>query len=302
MLGASAERRRPSAIMSSVVFAWDSAETGRPSQSSADLDHVALEVGELAAGARVQRRVGGDAGEAAPGQGLADLVQVGGVDEELHVSPFRLASHCPRGAVAPLPKRRYHPAPAFPGQTGHDMQGFARHRQRGTRRLAGRGALHLPDDLDDLRRAGRTLQRPRKPGARSSSTSACSAPRWPSLSVAASGKRKRTGSFSALPKGTGLASVTTPSAGLSAPLSGRAWGSATWGAIDDVGAQHVHAPHDVVDVARGGHPQLHQGLPRPSSRRPPSPRPRRRDESDPRRAGHSACVPPPSHASTPGRR
>mgnify|MGYP003182830707 CR=1 FL=1 len=37
MLGASAERRRPSAIMSSVVFAWDSAETGRPSQSSAIL-------------------------------------------------------------------------------------------------------------------------------------------------------------------------------------------------------------------------------------------------------------------------
>ena len=34
MLGASAERRRPSAIMSSVVLAWDSAETGSPSHIS----------------------------------------------------------------------------------------------------------------------------------------------------------------------------------------------------------------------------------------------------------------------------
>ena len=53
-----------------------------------DLDHVVLEVRELAAGAGVQARVGGDAGKAAPGKRLADLVEVGGVDEELHAIPL----------------------------------------------------------------------------------------------------------------------------------------------------------------------------------------------------------------------
>ena len=53
-----------------------------------DLDHVVLEVRELAAGAGVQARVGGDAGKAAPGERLADLVEVGGVDKELHAIPL----------------------------------------------------------------------------------------------------------------------------------------------------------------------------------------------------------------------
>ena len=53
-----------------------------------DLDHVVLEVGELAAGAGVQARVGGDAGKAAPGERLANLVEVSGIDEELHAIPL----------------------------------------------------------------------------------------------------------------------------------------------------------------------------------------------------------------------
>ena len=64
---------------------------GRDRQALADLanlDHMRLEVGELAARLGVEGRVGCHAGQNAPARRLANLVEVGGVDEELHDVPL----------------------------------------------------------------------------------------------------------------------------------------------------------------------------------------------------------------------
>ena len=50
----------------------------------ADARDMALKIGELAPDFRVERRVGRNAGYNAPGRSLANLVEVGGVQEELH--------------------------------------------------------------------------------------------------------------------------------------------------------------------------------------------------------------------------
>jgi hypothetical protein len=63
------------------------AETGTSLADAADLGHVVLEVGELAAGPGVERRVGGHAGENPPALRLLDLVQVRCVNKELHDDP-----------------------------------------------------------------------------------------------------------------------------------------------------------------------------------------------------------------------
>ena len=49
-----------------------------------NLEHMRLKVGKLAAGFGVQGRVGGNTGQATPALGLGDLVQIGGIDKELH--------------------------------------------------------------------------------------------------------------------------------------------------------------------------------------------------------------------------
>ena len=98
MFGARAESLRPSADVRGFAVHRDAAlddhllgglrgGLGGDGQTLAhlrDLDHVRLEVGELAAGTSVEGRVRGDAGEAAPAHGFLDLVDVCGVDKELH--------------------------------------------------------------------------------------------------------------------------------------------------------------------------------------------------------------------------
>ena len=54
-----------------------------------NLEHMRLKVGKLAAGLGVQGRVGGNTGQAAPALGLGNLVQIGGIDKELHGEPLQ---------------------------------------------------------------------------------------------------------------------------------------------------------------------------------------------------------------------
>ena len=78
----------------------------------ADLGHVILEVGQLAARLGIEGRVGGNARKDAPGLGLADLIKVGGVDKELHSlippSCSRTCDACPNNSAARQTRCRRH--------------------------------------------------------------------------------------------------------------------------------------------------------------------------------------------------
>ena len=54
----------------------------------ADARDVVVEVVKLATDARVQRRIGGYASEGAPARSFFDLVEIGGIEKELHFSSF----------------------------------------------------------------------------------------------------------------------------------------------------------------------------------------------------------------------
>ena len=79
---------------------------GKPFAKLGDLEHMGFKIREFATRLCVQRGIGGDAGKAAPALRFCNLIQIGGIDEELHDETSYVASRyttsCPHGVAHAL--------------------------------------------------------------------------------------------------------------------------------------------------------------------------------------------------------